>query len=75
MSNKKEAKTPHLHNAPLLQTHTKYTQRDSSLQKDEFIHFDFEDKSEKYVFRDETPFAHGKTAKKHIQRMLVAVQR
>lgn len=64
VSNKKEAKTPHLHNAPLLQTHTKYTQRDSSLQKDEFIHFDFEDKSEKYVFRDETPFAHGKTAKK-----------
>ena len=33
VSNKKEAKTPHLHNAPLLQTHTKYTQRDSSLKR------------------------------------------
>ena len=64
VNDKKEAKTPPLHNAPLLQTHTKYTQRDSSLQKDEFIHFDFEEKPEKYIFRDDTPFEHDKTAQK-----------
>lgn len=64
ISYKKDSKTSQMHSAPLLQTHTRFIEHDSPIQNnDEYIHFDFKDKSGENLFRDDTPFQDDKPFK------------